>query len=59
MLLSHLAFSSILKREAAFSSVTSVRFQRITRRYIPEDGSLALTAYLEFVFRNGSFKTTG
>jgi hypothetical protein len=31
---------STLKMEAIFSSETSVDFQRTTRRYIPEDGTL-------------------
>jgi hypothetical protein len=36
-LVSRLAYSSTLKMEATCSSVTSVDFQRATRRYIPED----------------------
>jgi hypothetical protein len=34
------AYFSALKIEATFSSETSVHFQRITRRYIPEDSAL-------------------
>jgi hypothetical protein len=37
MLVSCLAYSSTLKVEVIRSSETSVDFQRITRRYIPED----------------------
>jgi hypothetical protein len=40
MLVSCLAYSSTLKIEATCYSETSVDFQRIARRYIPEDGSL-------------------
>jgi hypothetical protein len=34
------AYSSTLKMEATCSSETSNDFQRITRRYIPEDSTL-------------------
>jgi hypothetical protein len=34
------AYSSTLKMEAVYYSETSVDFQRTTRRYIPEDGTL-------------------
>jgi hypothetical protein len=40
MLASCSAYSSTLKMEAIYSSETSVDFQRIIRRYIPEDGTL-------------------
>jgi hypothetical protein len=40
LLISCSAYSFTLKLEAACSSETSVDFQRITRRYVPEDGSL-------------------
>jgi hypothetical protein len=36
------AYSSTLKMEAICSSETSVYFQRTTRRYMPEDGTLQL-----------------
>jgi hypothetical protein len=52
----HLAFSSTLEMEVTSSSVTSVHFQRILQRYIPEDITIVLTDYLEFQFQNGSFK---
>jgi hypothetical protein len=42
-LLSSLAYSSILKIEATCSSETSIEFQRIARRYTPEDGILQLS----------------
>jgi hypothetical protein len=34
------AYYSTLKMEEKFSSETSVKFQRTTRRYIPEESSL-------------------
>jgi hypothetical protein len=40
MLVSCLAYSSIMKMEAKCSSETSVDFQRTTRRYITEDITL-------------------
>jgi hypothetical protein len=40
MLVSRLAYSSILKIEVTFSSETSVQFQQTTRRYTPENGNL-------------------
>jgi hypothetical protein len=45
-LVSCLAHSSILKREATCSSETSVAFQRTTRRYIPHDRTRLLLYYL-------------
>jgi hypothetical protein len=39
-LISCSAYSSTLKMEAICSSETSVEFQRITQRYIPEDSTL-------------------
>jgi hypothetical protein len=39
-LVSHSAYSSILKTEATCSSETSLDFQRTTRRFIPEDRTL-------------------
>jgi hypothetical protein len=39
-LVSYLAYSSTLKMEAICSSEISVGFQRTTRRYLPEDGTL-------------------
>jgi hypothetical protein len=40
LLVSFSAYSSTLKMEAICSSETSVDFQRTTRRYIPEDGTV-------------------
>jgi hypothetical protein len=40
MLVSCLTYSCTLKREAIFSSETSVDFQQTTLRYIPEDRTL-------------------
>jgi hypothetical protein len=40
MLISCLAYSSTQNMEAIYSSETSVDFHRISRRYIPEDGTL-------------------
>jgi hypothetical protein len=37
MLASFLAYPSALKMEAIYSSETSVKFKRTTRRYIPDD----------------------
>lgn len=41
-LVSHSAYCSILKTEAIYSSEMSVDFQRITRRFIPEDRTLLI-----------------
>jgi hypothetical protein len=51
MLVSYLAYSSTLKMEATCSSETSVDFQRITRRYIPEERALRLKYLLYIRFR--------
>jgi hypothetical protein len=45
-LVSSLAYSSTPKMEAILSSETSVDSQQITRRYIPEDGTLEIDTYL-------------
>jgi hypothetical protein len=52
-LVSYLAYYSTLKMEAICSSEASVEFQRITRRYIPEDRTLNLCLFLR---RNSVFK---
>jgi hypothetical protein len=43
MLVSCLTYFSALKMQATCSSETSVDFQQITRRYIPEDGNLPVS----------------
>jgi hypothetical protein len=50
MLVYFLAYSSILKMGAIYSSETSVDFYRTTRRYIPGDGRPKnLFLYLFFI----------
>jgi hypothetical protein len=44
------AYSSTLKMGATCSSVTSVDFQRTTRRYIPEESSLLLYILIAYIF---------
>jgi hypothetical protein len=39
-LISYLAYFSLLKMDAIFSSETSVDFQRNTRHYIPKDRTI-------------------
>jgi hypothetical protein len=62
MLVSCLAYSSTLKMEATCSSETSVNFQHITCRYIPEDTTLhnhcyeILESYLGTIFRLGGMR---
>jgi hypothetical protein len=46
--LAHLIFST-LKMGATYSSEMSVDTQRTTRRYIPEDGTLHIFIYLQFI----------
>jgi hypothetical protein len=48
MLVSWLAYSSTLKKEATCFSEMSVDFQRATRYYIPEDRTLHVTLSLHF-----------
>jgi hypothetical protein len=44
-----LVYSSTLKMEATCSSETSADFQRSTRRYIPEDGTLRLISCIQYI----------
>jgi hypothetical protein len=57
MIVSCLAYSSTLKMEARCSSETSVDFQRTTRRYIPEDGTLH--SYFSFGYKASSKSIEG
>jgi hypothetical protein len=60
-----LAYSSTFKMDAICSSETSVDFQRTTRRYIPEDGTLHnhrcenLKSYREFFCMEVALLNTG
>jgi hypothetical protein len=49
-------YSSTLKMEAICSSEKSVDFQRTTRRYIPEDGTLLLFCLLSHYLTSDSVK---
>jgi hypothetical protein len=51
MLVSFLAYSSILKKEATCLFETLVDFQRATRRYIPEGRSLHISICLFLLVR--------
>jgi hypothetical protein len=50
-----LAYSLNLKTEATFSPETSVDFQRITRRYIPEDRTLHPYMFVAFTSHGNRF----